>query len=434
MSDDIYKRISTCAIAPWEIILDRDARKYEDQRFIGHHYYMGLIEARHKFGFKDYKPCEREDYFEQYDRKDYDDEYGTQDFDHYRYIEIVELYDLHTKRMYFWSPNWKMGDKFLMDEEIPFLDPSGAPVIPIVPLYFNRMPDKPLDGYSAMARVYDQIYETNLIRTYQANGVRKASRQYVVKKGVFDEEQMAQITSGIDGLFVEVDEENLAGTIQHIPHNPTPPELQAYYVNVQADKDKGSIMAPFTRGESTRSSATEIAALAAYTSSEVGRLARERDAMIEKLAKTYIYMLQLYLEEENTADMILIEDKLEVVKSQDLDGNFIIFAQDQAQTPLSESVKKREFIQSIPTLQGLGVPATTLLRELVRSLNLPEDFVRDAEENMRQQAQAAQQRVSAAAARTTGEAIQPDATEQALSVPTGPANLQGVLPGAGSIS
>jgi hypothetical protein len=145
-------------------------------------------------------------------------------------------------------------------------------------------------------------------------------------------------------------------------------------------------------------------------------------------------MLQLYLEEENTADMILIEDKLEVVKSQDLDGNFIIFAQDQAQTPLSESVKKREFIQSIPTLQGLGVPATTLLRELVRSLNLPEDFVRDAEENMRQQAQAAQQRVSAAAARTTGEAIQPDATEQALSVPTGPANLQGVLPGAGSIS
>ena len=116
-----------------------------------------------------------------------------------------------------------------------------------------------------------------MVRTYQANAVRKASRQYLVKKGALDEEQMAQITSGIDGLFVEVDEESLAGVMTAVPQNPTPPELEFYVNQVQRDKDKGSILAPFTRGESSRTSATEAAALAAYTSSEIGRLATDRD-------------------------------------------------------------------------------------------------------------------------------------------------------------
>jgi hypothetical protein len=246
---------------------------------------------------------------------------------------------------------------------------------------------------------------------------------------VLDEEQMAQITSGIDGLFVEIDEESLAGVMTALPQNPTPPELQMYYNQVQADKDKGSILAPFTRGESTRSSATEIAALAAYTSSEVGRLARERDSMIEELSRTYIYMLQLYLEIENSADMIMVNNSPEVVRPQDLEENFLIYAQDQASTPLSESVKKREFIQSIPLLQTLGVPQETLLAELVRSLGLPEDFVIEAREN-----QEAMQAASAAKANAAGSAVQPDAREMMQSTPAGPANLQGVLPGATSIS
>jgi hypothetical protein len=151
-------------------------------------------------------------------------------------------------------------------------------------MYFNRIPDKPLDGYSAMARIYDQVFETNVIRSFQANAVRKASRQYLVRKGALDEEQMSQITSGIDGVFIEVDDDSLSGIISPIPQNPMPAELQAYYQMVQSDKDKGSMFAPFTRGESTRASATEIVALAAYTSSEVGRMARERDKSIEYIS------------------------------------------------------------------------------------------------------------------------------------------------------
>ena len=129
--------------------------------------------------------------------------------------------------------------------------------------------------------------------------------------------------------------------------------------------------------------------------------------------------------------MIMLDNEPVVVRPQDLEENFLIYAQDQASTPLSESVKKREFIQSIPLLQSLGVPQETLLAELVRSLGLPEDFVIEAAENIEQMKQ---QQASAAKANVAGQAIQPDAREMAQSTPTGPANLQGILPGARSIS
>ena len=70
---------------------------------------------------------------------------------------------------------------------------------------------------------------------------------------------MAQVASGIDGLFIEVDDENINNVVVPVPQNETPPELEYYYRQVQQDKDKGNILAPFTRGEATRSSATEIA-------------------------------------------------------------------------------------------------------------------------------------------------------------------------------
>ena len=423
---DVYKRVDMMSVNCWDIILDRDVKRLQDCRFIGHRYYLPINEAKRKFGNKQFETIERENYFDQYNtyNTDYDNaSYAGEEM--FRYIECIEFYDLVDNRILFWSPQYSQGEKFLLDDEIPFRDAQGEPVVPIVPLYFNRKPDFPLEGYSSMKRVYDQLYETNLIRTYQANGVRKASRQYIVKRGTFDEESMAQVTSGIDGLFIEVDDDDLNGAIRAMPQNPTPPEMQVYYDQVQRDKDKGSILAPFTRGESTRSSATEIAALAAYSSSEIGRLARERDGTIERIAKVYLDMLVMYLDEEDIRDTIVLDNKVEAVTKEDLTENWVIYAQDQAMTPLSESVRKREFIQSIPTLQALGVPPQTLLSELVRSLGLPESFVEEAKRQLEEQAKA----VSAAKAKAAGEAIQPDAVEaQQLTQPLGPNNLQSILP------
>ena len=423
-SDDIYRRVDMFAIPPWEVIVDRQARRWADCRYVGHKYFLPISEAKRLFGNKQFEAVRKTEYF---DKSFMNDDDPNIDLEMFEFIEIIEMYDLTEDMMYFWSPNWQNGDRMLDRSEIPFDNVSGEKVLPIVPLYFNRIPDNPLDGYSSLKRIYDQIYETNLIRTFQANAVRKASRQYLVRRGTLDEEQMAQIASGIDGLFVEVDDENINNCVVPVPQNQTPPELQYYYDQVQKDKDKGNILAPFTRGESTRSSATEVAALAAYTSSEIGRLARERDSMIEQLAITYLNILRLYLEQSGDRNIINVDGMPEVVTPNDLAENWVCYAQDQAMTPISESVQKREFIQSIPMLQQLGVPPDTLLKELTRSLGLPESFYEEAK--AAQDAAAAQQASAASAKQAAGE-VRMDASELSQMGQTiGPGQLQKIIGG-----
>ena len=430
---NVYNRVDLTPVAPWNVITDRDALRWEDSRYIGHVYYMSLPQAIERFGNKKFSGVEYEQYFSNYMEQE---EQSQRDVDSgadmFKYIEVCEFYDMQNDMVYFWSEQWG-SDKFLDKTPIPFRDADNNPVVPIIPLYFNRLPDRPLIGYSAMSRIYDQIFEINMIRTFQANAVRKASRQYIVKKGILDEEQIAQITSGIDGLFIEIDDDDLAGAIRPLPQNPTPPELEFYYQSVQNDKDKGSIMAPFTRGESTRASATEIAALAAYTSTEVGRLARERDAVIERVAKVYLAMIALYINEDQLRDLVIIDGEPVVIKPEDLNEAFYVYAVDAASTPISETVRKREFIQAVPMLQGLGVPQKTLIKELINVLGLP-DYIYD--ETIEAIDKTAEQMANVSAADAQSVEVQPDSREtiQATAqnvAPIGPANLG--IPGRRSV-
>jgi len=374
-SDNLLQKVLPVAIPPWEVIVDYDAPRWDLQKYIGHIYYLPVEEANEKFGSKDWTPMSKIStlYFEKEKLEDHSEPSST-----FEYIKVVELYDLMNDRLIFYSPNWK-EDKILMEEKvsIPFRTWDGKPCIPIAPFYFNRIPDTPLEGYSAMKRVYDQIFEMNIIRSFQANAVRKASRQYIVKKGSLDSEQMAQITAGIDGIFIEVEDESLEGIIRALPQNPTPPELEQYYRQVTADKDKGSIMAPFTRGEATKITAAETAALAAYTSSEIGRLARERDGVIENMVKIYLSILALYLT-EGMKQIVFLDGKLSAVTPDDLLGDFGVYAADSSSTPISEAINRGQLLANIPTLVELGVPKDLILNEVVRVLGLPEGFKAEA--------------------------------------------------------
>ena len=183
-------------------------------------------------------------------------------------------------------------------------------------------------GSSALLRVYDQVQETNIIRTYQANMVHRSARQWIVEQGVFDADSMSKLAQGVDGEYIEVELSNgqsLAGSIIPVPHSPVPNDLTSYIMQVNEDFQRGSVMAPFTRGEATKATATEVTALAAYSSSEIGRLARERDSMIEMMSAVYVSMMQVFLTED--ADVIVIDGKVQVLKAADLDGDFGIYAQ-----------------------------------------------------------------------------------------------------------
>lgn len=377
---DLYNQVIPVSVSPWDIILDRDAPRFDRQRYIGHKYQMPLSEAKDKFGAKKFITERKEHYFKNgygIDPNLGDEGEPPQSKSELsQYVTIIEMYDLINDELIFYCPHMARENKVLERSDfIPFRDAEGKPCVPIVPLYFNRIPSQPLLGYSAMKRVYDQLYEINTIRSFMANSVRKASRQYLVKAGLLDGESMAQLTSGIDGLFVEVEDENLDGAIRAIPHNPMPTELNTYHNEVKRDLDQGSILAPFTRGEamSNRTTASEITALAAYSSSELGRLARERDGMIEEMAMKFLSMTATLLDGEQPQVLSVGTETL-IVKPEDLNGDFGAYASDQASTPLSETIAKRQLLENIPTLVGLGVPKEKVLKEVVRLLNLPEDF------------------------------------------------------------
>lgn len=376
---DPLRRITGAAVAPWDIIVDRDAHNWASQRYTGHCYYLPLPEAKQKFGNKKFEAGERVEYWDNGSLGVREGRIGVgtpeMDLDeesYFRFIRVVELYDFVNDKLLFWSPNWKSGEEFLDSGPVPFRNPDGSPSNNIIPMYYNHIPDKPMDGYSSLRRIYDQAFEMNIIRSFQANAVRKASRQWLIKKGALDEEQMAQLIAGVDGAYVEVDTDTLSGVMVPVPHTSTPPEVASYYEAVRADKDRGSIMAPFTRGESTRSSATEVAALVAYTSSEVGRMARERDDMIEMTARAVLNMFRVYLGEEPVT--LLVKGEYLNVSGKDLDEDFNIFSQDSASTPVSDAVRKSELLGAAQMLITLGVPQTEMLKEIVRTMNLPESF------------------------------------------------------------
>jgi len=396
MNPDPFKRVTVAAVAPWDIIVDTDAYDWDSQKITGHRYYLTLKEAKEKFGNKKFEAHSLVRFLDKgmSDERGYKSGRADADEDPvFQYVEIVEFYDLQDNKFVVWSPDYKSGDKFLFDgmkipegdgenlteisyDQIPFTDPAGNPVSPIVPLYYSRQPDMPMRGYSALRRVYDQVQETNIIRSYQASMVRRAARQWVVEAGVFDSEAMAKLAQGVDGEFIEVElspGQSLSGSIIAVPHTPLPAELQNYVQQVQEDFQRGSVLAPFTRGESTRATATEITALAAYSSSEVGRLARERDAAIERCAKVYVAMLKVYLHDEQ--ESVVIDGQPEIISSKDLDGDFSYYAQDMGATPVSEAIKKQEFFASLPMLLQLGVPPEQILSEIVRFLDLPQDFL-----------------------------------------------------------
>lgn len=381
-STDVLERVSIRALPCWEVIVDMDANSWNDQRFIGHTYYLSIPEAKEKFGNKNYTAIPKVEYFTPQEKFS-----GVSDDlpDDYLYIQVVEFYDMLYDQLYFWSPSYKEGDGLLEKSEIPVRTYADQPMTPICPLFYSRKPEKPMQGLSAVSRVYDQFYEKNILRTYWANAIRRDSRQYIYKEGALDEESLAKITAGVDGAMIAVDEPVLSGVIQPLGVEPMSNNFERYLGFIEGDINRGSILAPFSRGEATKATATEVAALAQYSASEIGKLARERDGAIEMIAHVYLRIISLLSEEKEIA-IIEVNDKPVIISPKDLDAKFKIVSLDQSSTPLSQALKRNNLVQLLPTLIQLGVNPQTIKDEVIRLFEMPDTFKEVVEQAMQPQA------------------------------------------------
>ena len=174
--------------------------------------------------------------------------------------------------------------------------------------------------------------------------------------------------------MIPVDEPTLAGVIQQVGVEPISSNFDRYLAQIESDINRGTILAPFSRGETTGVTATEISALAQYSASQLGKLARERDVAIETLAMIYLRSISLMAEDGDKAT-VLVKDMPMVIQPSDLDAKFKIIALDQASTPVSAEIKKQSLINLFPVLTQLGVSPVKIKEEIIRLFDLPQSFL-----------------------------------------------------------
>lgn len=377
-SNSLLGKVALRAVPPWQVIVDRDAAAWEDSRFVGHVYYIPVDEANAKWGNKKWTGVQQVDFFTDATRTN-DKVVSAKLGDkmdlpnEYLYIQIVEMYDFLNDELLFWSPQWKNGEELLSKDAIPVRSYDGRPLASVVPLFFSRKPDRPMEGYSALSRIYDQIFEKNILRTFWANAVRRDSRQYIYKEGAIDEEALSKITSGVDGLMIPVDNDTLSGVIDVVPVNPMSSNHGVYLNYIESDLNKGSLTAAFTRGEASKATATEIGALMQYTASELGKMARDRDSAIEQTVMTYIRMLIPLVDDGDTTSISTPEGG-KVVTVDRLDADWRFYSTDGGSTPMSDMLKKAQILQLLAPLVQLGVSPEKIRSEIIRLYGLPPSF------------------------------------------------------------
>jgi hypothetical protein len=400
---DPLKRVALTALPPWEVIVDATAGSWDQQRYIGHVFLIPAEEAARKFNKREQDFSTRS-YSRWMDGVAQGRTTGTDPTTAVdRWIRLVEMYDILSDKLLIWSPDYAQGKDFvftgvtvqvgaLPDADlvegkepepvtehvttgIPFKSASGRAVVPILPLYFSRDPDAPLRGYSLISRSSDQFRELNVLRSYQANGVRTMARQWLTRPGFFSEEAAAKITQGVDGEIIEVDLQPgmpIEGNIVPMPQTPIPADVLNYAMTVEADINDSGNLAPFTRGEATGTTATEQNLLASYTSTEVGRMARIRDSLITGLASTYNIMLSVILGDD--AEPLALPNPVgpTILSADDLTGDFRYWAVDEGTTPMNDFANRQTLERLVPQLLALGADPTLLLAELARVFQLPQ--------------------------------------------------------------
>lgn len=369
---DIMDQFTLLVLKPWEVIVDMTAPDWNSMRWVAHVSYVPLGIAKDMHGEKKYKPEAAKDYFTNLKNTGSIAEVP----DDFLYVKIVEFYDLVNSKRIFWTPNLDTNDGILGIDEIPLKDVNDKPLAPIIPLYLCTAPEQPLKGFSTIKKIYDQIREKNLLRTHMAQAIRRDSRQLMYKDGVFDEESLAKLEAGLDNSFIPVKtSEDVRTLMAMVPTIPLSGNYPLHLQLVEQDLARASVMAPFSRGEATKATATEVSALAQYTAAEVGKMARQRDQAIERIVKIYLRLLQVFLDEDDTKTVLTIKGDLKTLTSKDLEGKFKIVAVDQLSSPEAQDKKKQEIVQMLPVLTQLGVSTETIRKEIASRFGW--DFMND---------------------------------------------------------
>ena len=314
---DPLDRVWFRVIPWWEMVLDTDVYDEEDARFVGHSYYRPIREVEEQYGVEGLKGEPREDFLDSMGgrttsrgegRKWFSGlRQGKADSDNSAFVRVFEVCNLVDSyshegrsmrgRMEVYLPG--QSDAFkepVWSGPMPFSTSAGDPMPHILPLIFNSEPEYPLRGVSHSSRIYPQISEINIFRSFRANSARRDTRQWLALDGVLTGDQMSMLTAGVDGLVIPVEDTKLQGrdlrnVVVPIQNAPVSSNIDQYEAQADIDLQRAAGTSPNAYGAVTKATATEIMNLRDYTESEFGRHAMVKDQWISSIVQLFIRAL-----------------------------------------------------------------------------------------------------------------------------------------------
>lgn len=419
-------RVRLSVIPCWEMIVDRDAHSRDGVQYMGHVYQIPLAEAHRTFGDRSIKGGARMDAMDAASRTS-----ATKGNDaHLRYVTVLEWYnfvddyvlgeaDPDTGRPL--PPGWEpvrqpLSDGtpgaivqqrgrmeiYLPDEEdglscprevwpLPDTDPaSGERLDPVHAMIFVHETHFPMRGLSTVEAVYDQFKELILLRCIQINAARRDARQILLPEGwKLTGESTALFQRGVDGAVLyyqppmDMAAINIAQVMAKMDFGAVSPNVGNALAAVEMDLSMGTNQAPFTRGSATGASATEVNRLEAYSASEIGMMAMQRDMCLEGVVRHAIRGFVTALSVDGPQAQMTVQlkgDRVPVTVS-DLDADFEVTIESGPLSRSEDDAQAQRFLAVLPALTEIlkgvqaGNPAAiVVLDEFVERFKLPDEL------------------------------------------------------------
>lgn len=240
---------------------------------------------------------------------------------------------------------------------------STRPVVNIVPVVVDNVPDQPLFNVAPVNGVVELNGELNLLVSAIATGFRRdCQRVGIYDEDVFKNDMVTAYKSGEDMVMVPMkptadgglaDPEKVVAFLTQQPMSPT---VLQYRRELETALKAAQMTASFTRGtQGQYVSATEATLLNAYTETTIGRIRKRMNDALGRVVKVFLRFTQEALSErkgKGAKIKVVLPDKTAVTLDQDVfDRGWIVELEEGSATPIAQQTKKTEFLQILPVLE-----------------------------------------------------------------------------------
>lgn len=351
-SKSVMSRVWVDAIKAWELLYDDRAPSAEQMTYIGHIRYERIDRAREICDdpLTDAEPEALPDVLES----------STEGAVHQRtrakkYVRILEFYDLLAREQRFYlvsgartGTSCKMVGKAL---PIPWELANGRPGVPIIPVILSNDPENPMQGVSAVARVYGLNAETNLLMTIVANGLRRDAARLGVLASDAPDELVTAIRDAVDGTVVKLPAssniERLYKNIEWAPFSSTLEQYRGWLAEGRQESQGMSDLMQGKQGNYLSATEADILAGTGETSAlEVG--SRLGEATARSIELMHVMMA-------GTIDKVTVRttEGSEVLTKDEMLLPWTVGIIDSGTTPSRDRARKAEFAQVQPTILEL---------------------------------------------------------------------------------